>query len=263
MYRTDAHALQAILRELNNAETGGSLQARWFKVLGSRGLGAEFVRRHAEVVALLESVIRQIATLPESSRANYEPSTVPWWQAIVAPDVSWGSGASSALIGDEHIRSLGALGDVLEFRLEATSAAPVGKFLDELKAQCAEWAASLENAGLPAGFRNLIAEGINHLTWLIENADRFGYARVAQAAEAVTGQLVMATPQVPEPKRATWTERLTKWTAVLAAYSAFMGGTHMAIETTKVVVRDIESTVATVTDIVDGEIVDDDSEEAS
>ena len=189
MHTTDAHALEAILRIINDKSQGGSLQARWENALGVSGRKAELVARHAEVVDLLQSVIRHIKALPQAKRSKYEPSIMEWWSVVMAPDVQWGAGNTGALIGLEHINILGSLGDVLESRLELTSASPGGFNIQAVRDQCEEWKATIAETGMPANFRNLLVESLDHLIWLVDNSDKFGYARVARAAEAVTGQL--------------------------------------------------------------------------
>ncbi len=187
MYRTDAHALQAILRVINDPESGGTYQARWEAALGVEYRGLELFRGHAEVVQMLNETIKQIYALPEHKQSNYIESVSQWWLAVVVPDVQWGARATSRLIGDEHIAILGSLGDVVESRLDKTTSAPGGLNVAGVQEHCQEWLALLESTDIPTNLRGMLVQGIEHLLWLIANADRFGYARVARTAEDLTG----------------------------------------------------------------------------
>ena len=175
-----------------------------------------------------------------------------WWSVVMAPDVQWGAGNTGALIGLEHINILGSLGDVLESRLELTSASPGGFNIQAVRDQCEEWKATIAETGMPANFRNLLVESLDHLIWLVDNSDKFGYARVARAAEAVTGQLAMSATHLPEKDKGTWKQKLTMWTVTLAAFSAFMVTANDAIEASENLIKQIEPGVSQVMDMLDG-----------
>lgn len=258
MHTTEPHALQAILKVVNDPGAGKSLQQRWQQAIGVSTRSPEFAIRHAEVVGLLTETVRQIKSLPANARADYEPSILPWWNVVVAPDSAWGNGITGNIVQPEHIRILGALGQVIESRMEATSAAPGGFKIEAIREQCEEWKNTLADIGLSANLRNLLIERIDHLIWVVEHADLLGYARVARAADELTGQLAMATPRVPDEYRKRWTDRFKAWTGVLIAFTAFNVSATTAIESSTNLAKQIESSVNDVMDIVDGEVVEED-----
>ncbi|MDO3397968.1 hypothetical protein QWJ41_19755 [Nocardioides sp. SOB44] len=253
MHTTDAHALQAILAELNSPASGSSLNARWAKALGVQPGAAGFPRRHAEVMNLLAETIRQIGVLPPARRGNYEPSAPLWWKAVVAPDIAWGAGNTTGpIIGQEHIALLGSMGDVIEARQEGTALAPGGVNLEALTDQCKEWIEVLQGTHLPNGLRTLLIESLEHVIWLADSVDRFGYARVAREAESVTGALVLATPQVPDEARPSWNQRFRRWTATLATFTLLASGTQLAIEGATDVVNEVAPAVGQVIEMIEG-----------
>lgn len=253
MHNTDAHALQEILQSVNNPATGATVRARWEVVLGATESkqAKEFVTRHSEVVSLLVSTIHHIRALPEHQQARYEASITQWWIAVTSPDQHWGNKHDSMLIGQEHINLLGSLGDVIEVRMAGTSAAPEGRHVEDIKAQCDEWLSSINEFGLPDNLQRLITEGLNHLLWLIDNQERFGFARVAQAAENVTGQLVTAAVEVPEAARPRWKARLNRWAGAILTFSRLAGATHLALKHGTDVINDIEPALNAVKDVVE------------
>lgn len=251
MHTTDAHALQAILQRMNDHANGGTIQARWETVLNTSGRGVEFSARHGEVVSLLNETIRHVQSLPDSKRANYEPYLVYWWTAVMCPDVQWGAGHQQGVITAEHVALLGSLGDVIEARLEHTSAAPGGFRLEAVREQCEGWIEHINGASLPTNYETLLIKQLEHLLWLIDHAETFGVSRVASAAEDITGHLVMASLRVPEAERHSWTRRMREWTGMLVTFTALTMAGHTAIEGATTLINDIAPGVEYVLDAVE------------
>lgn len=260
MYRTDAHALQAILKVANDPQAGSTMQARWQTALGFKTRGMDFITGHGEVVRMLTETIDQIFALPENKQPNYSGSIMKWWTLVVMPDAAWNANNGNAVIGAEHIAILGSLGDVIESRLDQTSAAPGGLNLTTLREQCDEWLVLLDETELPTNLREMLKKGIEHLLWLIKNADRFGYARIARTAEDITGQLSVAATQVPDKQKLSWRNRMNQWGAGLLLFNGLVASTHLAIEQTADLIHTIEPGVAQVIGLVDGDDGDGDAD---
>ncbi|MFC7494533.1 MULTISPECIES: hypothetical protein [unclassified Nocardioides] len=233
MHRTDAHSLAAILHAVNESSKDTILQ-RWGDALDVHPGKPELAQRHAEVVGLYTATLEQIAALPDDKRQRYEPFTTAWWTAIVSPDAQWRTKGSGPVLAAEHLALLNGVGDVIEARMDATSSAPGGFNLEQIGEQCDEWLEALNDTdALPEAFRRSLTQSVGHVRWLIENVELFGTARVARAANVVTGEVIQAIPRVREEERRNWAVRLARWTALLAAYSAFATAGATAIESTE------------------------------
>ncbi len=234
VHRTDAHALAAILETVNGIDQP-TLHQRWSQALGVRKSTQEFAQRHAEVVGLLTGTMDQIAALPHDKRSRYEPYYKAWWTAVVSPEAVWdGQSKGSRIISADHLSLLHGVGDVVEARMEHTPSSPGAFNLNRVSEQCAEWLEALnEPDTLPEAFRRSLIQSVSHVQWLIENAALFGVARVAKAANTVTGEVIQAVPHVKQEARRSWAKRLATWTATLMAFSAFNLASVQAIESTE------------------------------
>lgn len=251
MHRTDAHALAAILRAVNESEKNTLLQ-RWGEALGVHPAHGMLAKRHAEVVSLLTGTLDQIAALPEQKRQTYEPFTTAWWTAVVSPEVQWRSSFSSQVLSAEHLSLLNGVGDVVEARMDLTASVPGAFNLDQIADQVGEWLEALGDPTVLADpLRRSLIQGFTHVSWLIDNIGLFGAARVAKAANAVTGEVVQAIPHVRKDERRTWAARLAKWTATLAAYSTFITASVVAIEQTDQLIRVITDVATQVVDALE------------
>jgi hypothetical protein len=250
LHRTEAHALAAILRAVNESEKK-SLRQKWGEALGQvHPSSVELSRRHAETVSLLTSTLRQVHALPEDKQSTYIPFTQHWWTAVVCPDAQWNATGTGPVIAQEHLALLSNLGDFLEARLEHTAAAPGGFNLAEVRTQCHEWTAALDDDLLPAALARSLGQAIQHLSWVIDNAELFGAAHVAAVANDLTGDMVLTTRLVPPARRREWAARLGKWTATLMAFSAFATATAAAVERTDVLVKEISQVAVQLVDQV-------------
>lgn len=252
MYRTDAHALAAILGTVNGIDQP-TLHQRWSQTLGARKGTKEMAQRHAEVVNLLTGTFDQIAALPIEKRERYEPYFHAWWSAVISSDIEWSAQAKgSKVISREHLSLLSGVGDVVEARMEHTPSVPGAFNLDQVSELCNEWLAVLENPGeLPDAFRRSLIQAVNHVQWLIDNVALFGAARVAKAANTVTGEVIQAIPHVRPEARKGWAKRLATWTGVLVAFSAFTTASAEAIASTERLITVITDAAVQVVDTLE------------
>lgn len=270
--RTAAHALHDVLEDLRQAKQK-SIQAAWAEVLGATVGTADFARRHAEVVSLWAATRDDIAGLPsERSRERFEPYLTPWWNAVMATQVQWNAGIElPRLITDEHLHLLGSAGDIIEHSLEGSVAAPTSDDLEPLRLMCTEWIQILTNdRDIPGGLRLSLLESLRHVLWLIDNADRFGLAPIATASQSVVGGLMLAAPHVSEESSRTWTDKIKRFTVVLATLAGFLAAGQQVIESGQGLVGAIASVVQSAqgdsdsdADVVDAEVVEDDPDDDS
>jgi hypothetical protein len=193
------------------------------------------VKRHGEAVGMLNRTILQIDALPTASRENYERWIPAWWNAVVGPNHKWDRSDNGPLIDDSHLSLLHTVGDVIESKLEGSSAAPGGAHVDELAAEVNRWLADLKSdpSILPdAGLLRIITEHLEHVVWLIEHRTLFGDAPVAAAAQQAFGAIAAATPAVDKDKAGTWTDRARSLLAALALYNGLLISGGVAIEQT-------------------------------
>jgi hypothetical protein len=252
MHRTDAHALAAILGTVNEIEQP-TLNQRWSQALGARLGSKEMGQRHAEVVNLLTGTMDQVAALPDEKRQTYEPYFMAWWTAVVSPEAQWGGQTKgSKIISREHLSLLTSVGDVVEARMDRSPSAPGAFNLGQIAEQCAEWLEALQEPGEVADpFRRSLIQALNHVQWLIENVALFGVARVAKAANTVTGEVIQAIPHVRRDARKIWAQRLATWTATLMVFTAFNTASVEAIESTERLVSALTDVAVQVVDALD------------
>lgn len=232
-YRTDAHALHALVTLVNSQPHNQGLHKAWSVVLGADPNSHEFVVRHTEVVGLLRRTIAQIQVLPATSQANYEQWVPMWWRAVVSPDEAWGNGTSKHIIQPAHLSLLHSLGDVVEGVLDRSGQAPDGKNIDALAAAIETWTNDLatDPSLLPDNvLRRTIVQQLQHVSWLIENRGTFGNAPVAEAAQSVVGAAALAVQKVPVDKRAKWQSLAVNLIGSIAIFNGAVEQSAQAIE---------------------------------
>lgn len=233
----DAQALQFLLESFTAAE-GGASQA-WSEVLGADYGTVEFARRHALAMETYSGTLRHIDMLPERSRDRFERYAQQWWNALVAPDHTWGSRASRTdVLSQEALDQLGSAADVIESRTNPHSEAPQSQ-LAVLREQVLQWTGLIEGEpSLSRTTRARLKDAVDHVVWLIDEAETFGAERVVVAAERLVGALGPVTVQVPESQQPTWKTHVSKLVSALLLF----GGLHttvLAIEATVEKVGDV------------------------
>lgn len=252
MFTTDAHALESILRRINDPASGRSVAARWASAVGGKPGDAEFGRRHAQVFSLYHSVTQYVRSLNTTAQQRYAAASLAWWDAIVTPNTSWNLGnVTGPLIADDHINLLGSLGDAMELRLASTSAAPSSLDLADLVAQCDGWIESLPSSGIAPQMQQLLANGLEHVKWLVTHVETFGTARITQEAQTVTGSLVVAGEVLTGEARRNWTDRFKAWAGALVVVAGLGATTSGAIASGTEVIRQIETAVTELTNGID------------
>lgn len=200
----------------------------WPQILGADWGSVEFSRRHAEVVGLYTGTLAQVAAFPDRARERAERYAWGWWLAIVAPDHGWGSNMQSSQTVDTNaLDQLGSVADLIDSRMAGSLAAPDKSDLTDLRAVCQEWAdAVLAETDLAEALKSNLLQDLRHLTWLIDNADLFGVARVAASAETVVGTIITTSEALPDVKHGEWLARGKKFLAAVI----MLGGLYQGLD---------------------------------
>jgi hypothetical protein len=247
--RTDAQALHDLLVAVRESKDTPSMMAAWHNVLQSDG--DEFVRRHCEVIGLLASTIEQIDALPNEQQRNRLKRYVPaWWRAVMAPDHAWGGPQDTrGLLADADLDHLASAADIIENRMRASLAAPSGgvEKLADFRTICADWLGYLRDEAhdLPDALRQSLIKDLEHVTWLIDNANLFGMARVAEAGQRAVGGLVTVSAHVRGEDLFRWREMLNKTIGVLVTFSTLVITVDAALDAGGDMVGRITSVVST------------------
>lgn len=233
----DAQALQSLLESFMAAE-GGASQA-WSEVLGAEYGTVEFARRHALAMETYSGTLHHIDMLPERSRDRFERYAQQWWNALVVPGHTWASRASCTdVLSQEALDQLGSAADVIESRTNPHSEVPQSQLAD-LREQVLQWTGLIEGEpSLPPTTRARLKDAVDHVVWLIDEAETFGAERVVVAGERLVGNLVPVLPQVPASQQSTWKTQFSKLVSALL----LVGGLHtgvVAIEATVEKVGDV------------------------
>lgn len=229
--RTDAHALHDLLDNLRACQKP-LLQHAWAEVLGAPFGQPEFARRHTEAAVLLDSTLRAIEALPDPrTRSRYGSYANSWWTAVIGPTWQWGAQIKvEGVLSQDHLNLLAAAADTISSHYAGTAAAPNSLDLARVGEQCAEWRDLLESTDLAQSLKLGLREKLEQLQWLLDNAERFGAARVAQAGEQALGAIALASPQVPAENQTTWKQKMTNLAGVLIILTYASDAMQKAIE---------------------------------
>lgn len=196
--KTSAIALYDILATIKDSPSPRTIMEAWERCLNASRYSEEFTKRHAEVTSLLLDLQNEIASLEsERLRKRLGKYSGPWWTAIVHPQRNWEQSPASELILSGDLDMLGAACDLLGSQIDESESVAGRSDLARLRAECDAWLALVaDNDEIADGsFRQVLLAQINHLIWLIDNADTFGIARVIQQGDQVTGTLVRTVRQ--------------------------------------------------------------------
>ncbi len=175
-----ATALERIFWKVRSSG-GASVRDVWVNVLGAQTDTIEFAQRHSEVVRLVMQLQSLILALPpeDSVRRRNEGDITAWYRAVVFTE-DWTSNfqAYDRLIPDHTVRLLGSLGDNLTIR--SASGVPSGSDLDRLKSSLDEWRTLLAEADLPDTLAAEVRVQVDHIEWLLGNAETYGYEPVVE-----------------------------------------------------------------------------------
>ncbi|MER6713750.1 MULTISPECIES: hypothetical protein [unclassified Streptomyces] len=218
---TAAHHLHTLLTNVRDSGKS-NLREAWCQVLGAQWESLEFAKRHSEVVTLLQMTIRQLDSLPERPRSRCERHVGSWWILVMQPILNWADTNRSphALFDANQLDHLESTADLISGYLGGSNAAPQTSKFEEIVTQCQEWIDLLTSMGaeeINEPLRNQLISQIRHLIWLIENANLFGEARVAEEASTVIGSLAQAGATLVNVRP----DNASRWkTAMLALITA-------------------------------------------
>ncbi|MGC9410736.1 hypothetical protein [Streptomyces sp. DZ1-3] len=212
----------------------------------------EFAKRHAEVMNLMVTTIEQLNALPERARERTLRYINAWWSSLVQPQINWGDTARPAkgIIKQDMLDHLEAAADIIAGSLVGSAAAPRGIDLDGIGEQCREWLDLLhgmEESEISGPIKDGLISQIEHLIWLVENADLFGGARVASEASRVIGSLAQASTTMENANPETINRWKKGWLALIAVCVAFNGGVavvHESIDSGTAIVKEITGVVS-------------------
>ncbi|MFF4063761.1 hypothetical protein [[Kitasatospora] papulosa] len=195
----------------------------------------EFARRHGEVVQLLVTTIEQVNALPERSRDRSLRYIPALWAAIMQPKANWVDNGrpASGIIGEDTLDHLEACADIISGNLVGSAAAPRGADLQEMSDQSHEWLTLLQDMDeqeIPGPVKDALISQIEHLIWLIENAELFGGARVSAEANRVIGSLAQASATMENANPETVSRWKKSWIAFIAICVAFNAGAPVVQE---------------------------------
>ncbi|MCZ4497529.1 MAG: hypothetical protein JWQ74_82 [Marmoricola sp.] len=214
-------------------------------VLGADYGVEDFGRRHLEVCALLQETLRNVEALPPQLRQRYQTYTHAWWTAVMAPHVHWGAQQDPVdILTTEHLDLLGGLSESLETRLSGTASAPLNLDLAPLKSQSEQLLSLIDEVDLPGPYRMMLVRDLEHLVWLIDNADRFGVAAAARIGQAVLGGIEVAQARVSTNDKAGWRKRVVEFGGALLILSAALDAGTAVLESGSGLVSEVVSIVS-------------------
>ena len=224
----------------------------WEAVLGAEWGSVEFAKRHGEVVNLMVATIEQLGSLPDRPRARSFRYVDAWWHSILQPHVNWGDSARPAegIIQRDMLDHLESAADIIAGSLAGSMAAPRGVDLQGIAEQCREWLdllQGMEESEISGPVRDGLISQIEHLIWLIENANLFGGARVSAEASRVIGSLAQASTTMQNAHSETvsrWKKGLVAFIAVCAAFNGGASVVQESITSGTSIVKEITGVVS-------------------
>ncbi|MEW2496816.1 hypothetical protein AB0942_25265 [Streptomyces nodosus] len=246
---TAAHNLHTILSQVRDSG-GRTYAAAWAEALDAPWESLEFSRRHSEVTNLLLLTMRQIGAMPDRARSRTERYIPGWWAAVMQPLTNWQDNGRppATLINQDRLDHLEAAAELISARLGGTDAAPRGGDLSQLSGQCREWLeilGSLDDVEITPALRAQLISQIQHLIWLIDHADLFGGARVAQEASSVIGSLAQASSTLTtQPENTSrWKKGFVAFVTACAIFNQAATTVQDSLEVGTGLVKEIASTV--------------------
>lgn len=180
----------------------------------------------------------------------------------------WNTGYDPAqIVSNEHLHLLGSAGDVIEHVMAGSVQSPASDDLTQLAVQCQDWLRILtQESDFPDQLRLSLVAHLEHVIWLIENAKKFGVARVAVAGHRAVGELILAQPAVPEKSKQKWREMVEKTCVVLAGLTMLFTAGTAVLESGGAFVTEVRSITTGASgyspdsdsNVVDAEIVEGD-----
>ena len=261
----------------------------WQAVAGHDIGTSAFVRFHAEAMELLSEVSEEMRTLSPSAEQRFSIYVADWWTALVWPRYDW-AGAQSKIIDPAPLHMLAALADVFEAR------APLGGAQSPQTPELLTRAVTFLRAevakatDLPESVRDEILNDLDHVLWLLEEVDTFGVGHAVGAVEKATGRALSKAARTPSRSLKTLAVGLVAALALIRPASADLAEIVSNVKQTFGITAEasgasehadvVQSTVVRIYnecvpkqltsgwadapegDTVEGEVVDDDLEDA-
>lgn len=217
----------------------------WSEVLGAKYGTVEFARRHTQVVGLLDDTATAIAALPKSATDRLLPHLQAWWDSVVLPGGSWAAERTVArdVISDAELESLANAADLVEAHLEGSGFA-THLVLRDIDEACVNWISLIPNADLPPEFEHALISQVEHLRWMISNAEIFGLSAIAREAHRTLGSVSLASKDVGNPSIVnSWKRGCTALAVAITSWTGAATLAHEGIDSTRVVVEDVAELV--------------------
>lgn len=251
--RSSASALHSILETLVSTEAP-NMAVAWSRVLNEEFGSFEFCRKHGEVVRLWNDTLDEISALaPERAKSRFQSHTVFWWSAVINPKNQWeGNLQPSQLIAQTELDHLASVGDLVSAQIQGNTRAPTAGDLAELREQCEEWLALLQDTEEIGNdsFRQTLLAQVQHLIWLIDNVDQFGVSRVVENSDTLTGTLLrtVGTPQARVKNSEQFWNRIRKLIVVVGMIAGIIHDSQTILEAAEHSMPVIEKVVHKITD---------------
>jgi hypothetical protein len=201
--------------------------------------GLDFWRTHAEAVALLRDIEREIAAMEVTGRKIEwaKPALAHWYRAVFAFTTPWSSVADinrPAVTNEAHLDLLRMLGELLEER--GTAPAMTGADTNGIR-EALDQAEKLilASAALPPGIRGYLLALVAEARACLNDLDTYGTARLRNATFELNGamhaQSVLIEETGSEEEAGRWkslARKLLAWTTTTAATTAIQTATQAA-----------------------------------
>jgi hypothetical protein len=231
--RTSAAALHYVLDKFVQVhgsygiDVTPSIWQIWEEVLEAKRDTLEFVELHAEISALLVNALIEIESVKPSNVAQrLRRNATQWWNLVVYPRGDWAELLPYEALNEGAIELLGTAAGLVTADSGDSLTTPAAADLQALRESCDAWLTllSTDDGIRGADLRKVLRNQIEHLIWLIDNADYLGLAQVVRQGDAVTGVLVRAAQQEEGPKSGPLLR--TKVAAFVTALAAVAGLIH-------------------------------------
>lgn len=248
--KTSAIALYDILATVKNSPTDGPIMESWESCLGAPRNSEEFAKRHAEVVGLLLDLHSEISGLEsERLRKRLEKYSNSWWAAIIHPLRNWEQTPASELIPAGDLDMLGTACDLVGPQIDGPESASAMSSLAHLRTECDAWLTLVADNEevVDDSFRQVLLSQINHLIWLIDNANTFGVARIIQQGDQVTGTLVRTARQKTVRYTPRFRDRISSFIAALTLVANLIHSSQVVFDTADHALPDAEKIIKEIT----------------
>jgi hypothetical protein len=251
MVKTSAIALYDILKSVKESSNTDTIMQAWESFFQADRASMEFAKYHSEVAGLLSDLHGEIADLePERIRSRLEKHLNSWWNSIVWPTEDWDHTNSKELISDVSLDMLGTACDLIIARRDGLQSTRAGSDLGRLRAECDAWLSLVsDNSEITdESFRQTLLMQLNHLIWLIDNADTFGISRIVQHGDQITGAVVRAAAHQGTIKHTPrFRDRMNGFVAALTLVASLIHSSQVVFDAADHMLPDAEKIINEIT----------------